>query len=1044
MRVAIALLFVIMLAGPASAAFMLEAPMPIGIRMGNGSSGEISYSTFESNTNILFGGATTGGTTSAWSFKVDGQVFVSQVSAPNPNPSYKIDDGNGTMVWEMNGVQYQLNSSLVYNSSLLVMTMRNVDSVPHDAAFRYQWDTYIGNSIGQNDGPEIIAAGEPGDTPGSPGCYSQAEADWAFPQFTMVKMLQTCNGPDTLMDAKGYLVWDPGMGGTQPDRFTMASWGKAVSTSWDFNAANPPPQDVQYDNAVLTWWGYYNPYHLLPGEEQMFVFWYGMGMPPPLAEFFVNAYFTDRPNSGPLENPEDALADATRVRMIEAGQTTFYPFSVANMGGIVGRSAEEQEPTVFDITVAGEAPPGWTYQVVRKDSPQPVDSVALRPQEIADLRLRVSAPVSCTDEGADQAACALGSDAASVNVTVAYHEKPTGFFNPKTSRISHTLFTNTIVKPFYDVQLTTEAEAVTLSPGESATYDMKVTNTGNVRTPVPIELSMLSLLNPGWEAKYDEAKFLLAAGQSKDVKLTITVPSNEAGGDHVLTARAGVSQKTDFDTAEVSLTVLADRAIVITSEDTQQTVPPGGAVVFPVEVTNNGPQPVPVNLQLVMEQPAIAAGWKAELRQAGFPSSLNPGRTATATVTLTAPAGVQAGERAGLLFSVMLTDDNPQVLASLGLAGIAGAVPANTLLSDAGSPVVAPSGTMQFDITAINSGNRDEVLRLLASSLPKGWTAQISPANMRIAPGESGVFSVTVNVAGDALAGATDMAFRLVDRDSVTQFSVARTVQVASLRNAAITAEDLVVRVLPEDKVAFNVKITNNGNLNDKINLAGVPEGFLVESSMPFPIQVDVGKSVWTRLQLTAPSDIASYAMPLTAVTEDGSTFPPGAAGTMTVHVSRPDLGVQNMEVSDADGIHANSLVTVLSRVVNTGEIGARDFVVRLYVDGEPTDSEYRIEYLSAAGATGRASVAVVPLTWVAEGPGPYTLAIRADPDGAVKESRLDNNEQVVQVNVKPGQGSVEALDRLESGKGLKEAPAPWFAPILALGLIVLARRRLS
>lgn len=1037
-RFAFAALALVLLAPSAAAVWTIEQPLPIGLRVGSGTSGEISYSIYENNDHILFGGFTTGGTTSQWSFNVDGQIFTS-ASGPGAttNPSHNIDPINATQSWTILGVKFTLNATGVNNSTLLVMTASSDDGQPHDVGFRYMWDILLTGGD-QPDGPEIMIAGEPGDTPGFPGCYSQREADFALPEFPLVKMWKSCTGPDDHLATKAYLVWDPALGGNTPDRFTIASWGASFGTanSWHFQV-DPNRGNLQFDNSVITWWGYYDPLRISATNSSENVFWYGRDIPPALATYFVNAFFNDRASPLPPDHVP-SLADLTRLRFVEAGSTTFYPIRVINNGGLRGQDPNTAPPTIFDVALEGDAPPGWGYSLVEANSQAPIDGLALRAGEARDLRIKVVAPLECGEPGADPVDCALGNDAARVNVTISYHDKPTGYYNKLRSKLSSALFTTTIVKPHYSLDLQADGELVEIAPGGTASYNLTVTNTGNLREPLPVELGLNTILNPGWQAQYTPARLALTHGETQAVQLKITVPTNEPGNDHVLTARAGVSGKTDFDTAEVNLRVIADRIIRLDTPQPQLTVPPGGTVVFPITVTNEGVQGVPMLLNLTMEQASKSAGWKAELRNPGFPSILAAGRSANAMVELTAPKDIQAGERSSLLFSARMPDGD--VLNSLSLAGIAGATPNAELENRDGISVVAPGSILNGQIAVRNTGNRVETLRLLAATLPAGWTVEVTPESTVLAPGEEALYDVRVTVPADARAGTFPLGFRVVDRDSLTQQAITRAITVTTIRQSDLDVDERTVRVLPEGPFQLVVTIANEGNSEDRFTPTGLPDGWLKGSSLATPWLLDAGESRQVRLALQAPDAIDTYDLSLGLRSEsDGTQSTPDADARTRVYVSRPDLGLQGLQVLGGADIEVAQVVTLQARVTNSGDVGARDFAVRLIVDGEPADTAYSIAFIEAADDAGNPSSALVSMAWVPNAPGPHELQLVADHEQVVREIRRDNNVVATRVEVAEADAPVQALDKLDFDAN--PAPAlPW--ALVALSLLAVARRR--
>lgn len=111
-----------------------------------------------------------------------------------------------------------------------------------------------------------------------------------------------------------------------------------------------------------------------------------------------------------------------------------------------------------------------------------------------------------------------------------------------------------VVVPEYGVNLEPESSAGFGLPGETITYTLRITNTGNVADT--IELST-SNVKPGWVVTMPVSNFALLPGQGVDAIVRVTIPAGLANGDFdtfTLTATSR-GDRSEYDEVEITTTV---------------------------------------------------------------------------------------------------------------------------------------------------------------------------------------------------------------------------------------------------------------------------------------------------------------------------------------------------------------------------------------------------------------------------------------------------------------------------------------------------------
>ncbi|MCK5561194.1 MAG: hypothetical protein KAJ51_11390, partial [Thermoplasmata archaeon] len=204
-------------------------------------------------------------------------------------------------------------------------------------------------------------------------------------------------------------------------------------------------------------------------------------------------------------------------------------------------------------------------------------------------------------------------------------------------------------------------------------------------------------------------------------------------------------------------------------------------------------------------------------------------------------------------------------------------------------------------------------------------------------------------------------------------------------------------------------------------------------------IKLGVGQTVWVKVQITVPRDIA--------------TTDTGRVRTFNVHGESldpngilKDVNVDDNDVSliltllfpdlviTSDVIHPRNIdngeiVTIRAEIANEGDIEAREVLVTFYVDGKEVKTQ-TINLLP------KGSERLIPFTWQAAG-GKHTLTIKVDPENAIVEKFENNNEKSKDVDV----DSDVFGDLISSREGCSISLVIIIAVILAIIVIVIKKR---
>lgn len=194
----------------------------------------------------------------------------------------------------------------------------------------------------------------------------------------------------------------------------------------------------------------------------------------------------------------------------------------------------------------------------------------------------------------------------------------------------------------------------TAVPGQTINYSHRITNTGTVGF-TDLKLGAFSSLK--WAASVTPpAPITLAAGESKPVTLTLTLPTGAAPNviaGSVDQTRVTVSS-TAVTTATASVTntttVLPKFSLTVTPGNQALSVRPGIQAVYIHKVTNTGNLAGSVTLSAVTDR---GGAWTTTLSPATF--TLAPGASIDVSLRVTVPSGSVAGIKAITTLTVNVT-----------------------------------------------------------------------------------------------------------------------------------------------------------------------------------------------------------------------------------------------------------------------------------------------------------------------------------------------------------------------------------------------------
>lgn len=272
---------------------------------------------------------------------------------------------------------------------------------------------------------------------------------------------------------------------------------------------------------------------------------------------------------------------------------------------------------------------------------------------------------------------------------------------------------------------------------------------------------------------------------------------------------------------------------------------PGDTVEYTVTIMNNGTADDTYDLALSGES------WNSTLSVNSI--SLDSGEIDTFTVSVEIPGGATPGDADTVTVTATSTGDG-SVTDEADLTTSIPQAYAFNLTGDQ-SAEGQPGETVDYTMTITNTGNGPDTFELVVSG--ESWTTTLSDSSLTLDAGDSGSFTVSVEIPGDADPGSSDTA--TVTATSVGDPSVSDSADVTtSVLEASYGVEVMADGVSksgqPDTTVGYSVTVTNTGSVTDTFDLLVSGDEWTTTLSED-SVTLGAGSSTVITLSVTIPAD---------------------------------------------------------------------------------------------------------------------------------------------------------------------------------------------
>lgn len=425
--------------------------------------------------------------------------------------------------------------------------------------------------------------------------------------------------------------------------------------------------------------------------------------PTPYGAYVFTAYYVDQAAATPLYE-SDVNLDQSNYD-IKAGESDTIPFTVRNTGNVGG---------TFDLTLSGQAA---SWGVLDKNS------LTLQPGQEDNVTLTVDVPYA-----------AQGQEYF-INITA----------DPPGSPGLATTSPVTINVLVYGVDISAPDNWHAVHPGNSTTYYLNVSNTGNVDDT--IQLTMQGAAS-SWATLTPES-IELAGGAYQEITLDVDVPSDAEENTYQIDITAtsqNDTQKYDSVSTYTNVSIASVFGVSLTPDVLGKTTNPGQSVIYTINVQNTG------NTQDTYS--ITKSGAKSEWGALSKTSvTLISGSSEDITFTVTVPADASNGDYP---INVKATSQgDPSTSQEIILTTTVEEINYGVELDPASQDETVEIGdSKEFTITVKNTGDVEEEISLsiITPQSYDDW-ASLSQESMNLASGASKNVILTIDVPSSADAG---------------------------------------------------------------------------------------------------------------------------------------------------------------------------------------------------------------------------------------------------------------------------------------------------
>ncbi len=572
----------------------------------------------------------------------------------------------------------------------------------------------------------------------------------------------------------------------------------------------------------------------------------------------------------------------------------------------------------------------------------------------------------------------------------------------------------------FDVEMTTTRASVKADPGELVTFEMTLTNGGNVPDEIGLDLSTLP---PGWQGGFVKDSHTLPVGGTGKVILDLLVPANATAGEVANLRATAISSGNNSKTQTLDLTVKVNQVfgLEVAALAGPQNMLPGEDRTLELMVRNTGNG---LDVLTISPPDRIPGGWWIELSQGAVEVPL---RSETQVqVVLTSPERALAGT--SIEFNISVRSSLATLVKEVTYS--AEVVHFYDSVVTVVDPITEGDAGAVIDIPLLISNNGNGPVGYSGDiNFPdSSWTGGMNIENMTLEGYQEAEAVLSFVVPERAINQSYDFTLVIISTGSEIHL-YNFTFSVRQFHDVELSIDFAYTLVTQGETARARLKVENLGNGYEEVSLtADLPDMWTFEFSDGLPTIAPFSEAV-IDLLMDTDKDTPGGTHDVDVLAYYGRARSETASASISIDIlTRPDLVVLRSDVNMSEPYpYVDMLVRLTAIVSNGGETRATDVFVQLFIDGVPVGQPQYISSIDPGTEE--------PMTflWTTNRSGVHEVRIVADYLNDIDEPDEGNNAATLTVDVE----SIE----------LHTSPGPTLVITLvalatAISLAVMARRR--
>jgi len=328
------------------------------------------------------------------------------------------------------------------------------------------------------------------------------------------------------------------------------------------------------------------------------------------------------------------------------------------------------------------------------------------------------------------------------------------------------------------LQISTPYPAIAIGPGESATFDLRITGQTGQRVGLRVTRKPR-----GWPVTLRGGGFvvegvILQGGGPPDVQLDVDVPSEAEPGDYRIVVRASSGSGSDTLAIGVRVTGGGGGGVELSTDFPLQEGSSDLTYTFDVSLSNNTPQEITFSLN-----PNGPPGWQVQASPAGQQQAATvrvPGGGSSSVTVDVDPADDAVAGEYPIPLQVIGGGHSAQIDLQVNITGnfaLTLTTPDERLNADVGA-----GRATDVPLVVVNEGTAQLVDVSLSATPPTEWEVTFAPESIPvIEPGQTVDVMATITPASSAIAGDYVVTLSANAAEATSEFDLRTTVKTSGL-----------------------------------------------------------------------------------------------------------------------------------------------------------------------------------------------------------------------------------------------------------------------